>query len=110
MVSFLAIGAVSIIVFPSIISKSGYPAIARYSRALDVKNVPKVLSSRLALWDRAVGIMGEFPLTGAGIGTFYRISPNYHDQEKKDWLKRVKWKENAHNYYLQLGADLGIPG
>jgi len=111
-VSCLAIGAVSIIVFPSIVTKSGLPVVQRYGRSLDlldIRNVSKVFSARSLLWDRAAGIMKEFPVTGAGIGTFYRISPLYHDLEIKEWKSRAKWRENIHNYYLQLGADLGIP-
>ena len=107
--SFLAIGAVCIIVFPAIVTKSDYPLIKRYQRSLDVINVSKVLSSRFLLWDRAVGIMEHFPITGAGIGTFYMISPLYHDQEVKEWGRLTNWQENTHNYYLQFGADLGIP-
>ena len=107
--SFLAIGAVSIIVSPSIITKSDYPVIRRYHKSLDIKNVFKGLYSRFLLWDRAVGIMEEFPITGAGVGTFYRISPRYHDQTVKKWKKRAKWRENTHNYYLQFGSELGIP-
>jgi len=107
--SFLAIGAVLIIVFPSIITKSDYPIIKRYHKSLDIKNVFKDLSSRFLLWDRAIGIIEEFPVTGAGIGKFYRISPLYQDQEIKRWKKWADWHENTHNYYLQFGAELGIP-
>jgi len=108
---FLAMGAVSIIVFPSIITKSDYPVIQRYSQLMDVRNIPKVesVSSRLLWWHRAVGIMKKFPVTGAGIGTFYRISPLYQNQEIKRWKGWSGWQENAHNYYFQLGAELGIP-
>jgi O-antigen ligase len=67
------------------------------------------LSSRFLLWDRAVGMMKEFPMTGAGIGTYYRVSPQYHDKEVKKWSSREGWQQNTHNYYLQLGAELGIP-
>ena len=111
-VSCLAIGAVSIIVFPSIVTKSGLPVVQRYGRSLDlldIRNVSKVFSARSLLWDRAAGIMKEFPVTGAGIGTFYKISPLYHDLEVKEWKRRAKWRENTHNYYLQLGSELGIP-
>ncbi|MCK4348221.1 MAG: O-antigen ligase family protein [Thermoplasmatales archaeon] len=107
--SFLAIGAVCIIAFPSIITKSDYQVIRRYHKSLDITNISKGLSSRFLLWHRAVGIIEEFPITGAGIGTFYRISPLYQDQEVKEWRKWADWHENTHNYYLQFGAELGIP-
>lgn len=105
----LAILAVFIIISPKIITKSDYPVVRRYQKALDVKNIPKALHSRFLLWDRAAGIIKEFPLTGSGIGTFYRISPRYQNQGFNKWYEREDWRENAHNYYLQIGANLGIP-
>ena len=50
-------------------------------------------------------MVAEFPLTGSGIGTFYSQSPEYHLWSKP----QVHWVENAHNYYVQLAAELGLP-
>lgn len=99
----------SVILSPALITKSDYPVVRRYQRALDIRNIPNVLVNRFILWDRAVSIIAEYPLTGSGAGTFYRISPRYHDREVKRWKARENWRENAHNYYLQLAAELGIP-
>ncbi len=69
------------------------------------------ITSRLALFRNAIRVSKEYPVTGAGIGSFYRISPYYQKQDEKK-LVRYGSREtrNAHNYYLQLAAEIGIPG
>lgn len=61
---------------------------------------------RIALWKRSLRIISDFPITGSGIGTFYKISALYEDPsagELRDFY------ENAHNYFLQFASDLGLP-
>lgn len=63
--------------------------------------------TRLVFWDRAIDIIQQSPLVGSGIGTYFQIAPKYGAPEN-----RKRWHdfyENAHNYYLQFTADLGIP-
>ncbi len=94
--------------FPSLIEKSDHYTMQRYARRLLVKNLigPKSpLAGRYMSADQALGILREYPLTGSGIGTFRRISPYYHYSDTPHPQRR----ENAHNYYLQFAADLGIP-
>ena len=55
---------------------------------------------------RAVNIILDFPITGSGIGTFYRYSVLYQDWDTSI-LRNVQ--ENVHNYFLQFAADLGLP-
>ncbi len=64
------------------------------------------LDDRLSLWTRAINIILDFPITGSGIGTFYRYSVLYQDWDTSI-LRNVQ--ENAHNYFLQFAADLGLP-
>lgn len=65
----------------------------------------KTVTERLRLWDQALGIIRDFPLTGSGIGSFFKISNNYQ------FIKKVNPGEmrNAHNYYFQFAAELGGP-
>jgi len=62
--------------------------------------------SRLALWQRAFQIMNAYPFTGSGVGSYFRVSPYFNNSNSDSWNG---YYENAHNYYLQMGADLGIP-
>jgi len=101
-------GLLLINLYPSILEKSDNLLIQRYAKRLIVKTVihpGSPLTGRSMSADQALGIIREYPLTGSGIGTFYRISHFYHYSDTPH-PERI---ENAHNYYLQFAADLGIP-
>ena len=101
-------GLLLINLYPSILEKSDNYLIERYAKRLIVKTVinpGSPLYGRYMSADQTFGILREYPLTGSGIGTFYRISRYYHYSDKP-YPRRI---ENAHNYYLQFTADLGIP-
>jgi O-antigen ligase len=51
-------------------------------------------------------MIGERPLAGLGIGQYYSSSPLFLSPE----LALSYGVENAHNFYLQMAAELGIPG
>ena len=86
--------------YPSILFSSSY--LNRFFQLLSLHQ----LNERLSLWKRAINIIVDFPITGSGIGTFYRHSVLYQDWDTT-FLRDVH--ENAHNYYLQFSADLGLP-
>lgn len=95
---------------PSILKKySNNPYVSRFSRTVIIKSYEKDINveSRVFLCKRALDIIQTYPITGSGVGTFYRISPFYGEE-----TPRWKWpegRENAHNYYAQFCADLGVP-
>jgi len=80
----------------------------RFQKAFVVSNYTEktIDYSRLALWERAINIIKAYPLTGSGIGSYFKVSPYFHEEKNTAW---DEYYENTHNYYLQLGADLGIP-
>lgn len=61
---------------------------------------------RWVMWQRALYIAYDFPITGSGLGSYFRISPSYQDPRI---IFHQDLRENAHNYFLQFGAELGIP-
>ncbi len=63
------------------------------------------LKGRLRFWRAAVAMIEERPLAGVGIGRYYKLVPKYLEDAGDDVIQ-----ENAHNYLLQLAADLGLPG
>lgn len=95
---------------PSILKKySNNPYASRFSRAVIIKSYEKDINveSRVFLCKRALDIIQTYPITGSGVGTFYRISPVYGERDPRwGWLEE---QENAHNYYAQFCADLGVP-
>ena len=70
------------------------------------RDVNTNLSGRLLWWSRAKNILAEEPAAGIGIGSFYRVSPLYTPRE---YEKRSQVEENAHNYYIQVATEVGIP-
>lgn len=63
------------------------------------------LSSRLRMWHSGMQILEDYPLTGSGLNTF-RISAvraRYPVAE----FERIP---HAHNEWVQIASDLGIPG
>lgn len=67
---------------------------------------------RRKVWGRGLGYMMSHPLTGIGIDNFGRaegttssVAKSFVD--KPGW--RLKWSA-AHNSFIQVGAELGIPG
>lgn len=106
----LAMGGALLFVnlFPSWLLESEKSYLRRLGGAVVVANYDEDanLRSRYALWKRTARIIYDYPLTGTGSGTFYRISRAYEQDEQA----RYKYfAENAHNYYLQVAAELGVP-
>lgn len=58
-------------------------------------------TGRVAVWERGLNIILENPLTGVGLHTFMVAEGASH--------AGGKWSE-AHNSFIQVGAELGIPG
>lgn len=72
---------------------------------LDSEGKEQSLVERAELWHRAIDVMKARPLTGTGINT-YAVAHQQYDT-RKSW--RVK-NYYAHNGYLQMGAEIGLPG
>jgi len=64
------------------------------------------LSGRLETWSRAVHMIQDFPFTGIGMGTFGPVA----DQLYPFILAEPGSIPHAHNLFLQVAVDLGIPG
>lgn len=65
------------------------------------------LKGRVELWNRALYAIRDFPLTGCGLGTFRRVVhivyPLFFASADTDIA-------HAHNVFLQVALDLGLPG
>ena len=59
--------------------------------------------TRLALWRAGVEMLQQHPLTGVGMGNFKWVVRQYDRPEEN--LDNV-----AHNTYVEVGAEMGLPG
>jgi putative inorganic carbon (hco3(-)) transporter len=66
------------------------------------------LQDRFALWSSAVGIIQDFPITGAGIFTFSKVLGEVYTTQIFS-IQPMQYF-HAHNLYLAIAFDLGIPG
>jgi putative inorganic carbon (HCO3(-)) transporter len=91
----------------------GIAGVAAWSGQLD-QLMSKLLQSdsvgdfaiRAEIWSRAAQAIHDYPLTGIGMGAFRSVVPSLYPYILSDPAK----VHHAHNLYLQVGADLGLPG
>ncbi len=71
---------------------------------------------RIGMWSKAVRMIGDRPLFGWGVGLFPLRQALYHHSAVHPVMERdiardgANLSHNAHNTYLQMGAELGLPG
>jgi putative inorganic carbon (HCO3(-)) transporter len=74
-----------------------------------LRSVQFTLADRVKVWELAWRMIGDFPVTGIGLGTFPLVSelayessvffgPSFHETP------------HAHNLALQVALDIGLPG
>ena len=71
---------------------------------LDIEGKEQSLVERFYLWDRALQVIRARPLTGTGINT-YAVAHQKYDR-RQNWRVRNYY---AHNGYLQIAAETGLP-
>ena len=60
---------------------------------------------RFFLWKRALNSIMQAPITGNGMGAFYKLSPDYMLNDPAFPVSQY-----PHNYFLHIAAEIGIPG
>jgi O-antigen ligase len=64
------------------------------------------VAGRVEIWSRAIYMIQDFPLTGIGMGAFSNLA----DALYPFFLAVPGTIPHAHNLFLQVAVDLGIPG
>jgi putative inorganic carbon (HCO3(-)) transporter len=64
------------------------------------------LDQRVEIWSRAIYAIQDFSLTGLGLGTFERVIAVLYPL----FLNPEGTVPDAHNLFLQVAVDLGLPG
>jgi len=82
------------------------PSLNRLKSTMDPDLVIEMLESRTIYSQLALQAVKENPITGLGLGQFYR------EQERLSVLSGIdlnNWRDNANNFYLQIAAEAGVP-
>ncbi len=67
-------------------------------------------SGRMLVWERGIGYMAGHPITGVGANAFSVAEGTISEIAGRQLEGQgVKWSA-AHNSFVQIGAELGIPG
>ena len=91
-----------------LIFQIGVPTLLGLNEAETLSPVGEItFASRFEIWSRALYGMEDFSFTGMGMGTFRRVAPVLYPFFMISPDKDVA---HAHNFFLQTGLDLGIPG
>jgi O-antigen ligase len=76
----------------------------------DYNWVGKEDTGRMEIWKRGIGYMLSHPVTGVGVQAFPIAEGTISPLAARQSLGRgLKWSA-AHNAFVQIGAELGIPG
>jgi putative inorganic carbon (HCO3(-)) transporter len=96
--------AVALVAATVVLSWEG---IFRLIEAVGTNDSLTSLSGRGEVWQRAFYALRDFPLTGIGMGVFDLVIPTLYPYVE---VKNGAEIPHAHNLWLQVGVDLGIPG
>jgi putative inorganic carbon (HCO3(-)) transporter len=80
------------------------------TRAVEALSATQTLGGmdgRLEVWSRALYMIQDFPFTGIGMGTFKQVANSIYPFFLAGPDAEIP---HAHNIFLQVGVDLGLPG
>jgi O-antigen ligase len=98
-----------IIIPISIIAVGGAIAYLGLGKSLDLLSSGvslEGLQGRLEVWSRAIFMIQDFPITGVGMGLFGDVTDSLYPL----FLNAPGTVPHAHNLFLQIAVDMGIPG
>jgi len=78
------------------------------SLSYDSRHNPGENDTRLAAWSAGVRTVALFPLTGVGIGGFYRVYPFVRSPDAPGPGDPIAY--DPHNFYLSVAAETGLLG
>lgn len=73
-------------------------------------NISASVESRAVLFRTGVNMVRDAPVTGIGVGRFLELSDAYGSADISRILEVARTRDNAHNYFLQVFAELGVIG
>jgi putative inorganic carbon (HCO3(-)) transporter len=64
------------------------------------------VEGRIEIWQRALFMIRDFPITGIGMGDFGHVVDTFYPF----YIYKASEVPHAHNLFLQIAVDLGLPG
>ena len=99
--SWLALLPLSVVV-GFVISRFGFvPLLGQLTTGNALRGLPE----RIEIWSRAVYLIEDFRFTGIGMGAFEQVVDHLYP-----YLINGDAIPHAHNLFLQIAVDLGVPG
>jgi len=68
---------------------------------------------RFFLWKEAIAMIKDYPVAGVGVGAYIIELPNYYTKNLGDYdagLEGFRRNDSAENYFLHIGAEVGLIG
>ena len=65
---------------------------------------------RVNVWLGTLRLIGDYPLTGVGLGHFSYVAKLYTPPVESTIARYRRWPNIAHSEYLQYMAEIGVPG
>ncbi|MFC2158404.1 O-antigen ligase family protein, partial [Acidobacteriota bacterium] len=104
-----AVAAICLLLFAGYVilnsSSSQTTTISRIERMFSQGAFSHMAEWRGRLWDGAMEMISTYPLSGVGMGAYIIELPNFHGE-----FRGREVPQSAENYFLHMGAELGIPG
>lgn len=88
------------------IFESGKALVFYYKQAGFLEALKSISNYRYIYWNQAINMTKDYPITGVGIGAYMIELPDYLYRSEYSFTQI----DFAGNYYLQVLAELGIPG
>ena len=83
-----------------------YVGITPFLNALIESNTIGGFEGRLETWSRAIYMIRDYPFTGVGMGSFMMVADTLYPFTRLGYGT----VHHAHNMFMQVAVDLGIPG
>lgn len=77
---------------------------------LSGQKMDETLEVRMELWKRALTMIGEYPYTGIGMGMYAWVSQYIFSFDEINYSVPGASITHAHQLYLQIPVDIGLPG
>ena len=101
-------------IIPTIIVFIGIILLSESNRELAVNmlRIESTFSGREYLWKAAIEMIKEYPVVGVGPGAIGNYMIYYSGVDMHSWMGEQIFfaRNNAHNFYLTMGAELGVFG